>query len=176
MTAPPESKGLQEIRFTRNAQAVPFFIAALGFLCLGFALFALSWDIWVSLEPLLDKAWYGLLVLPFVAGAAWAGWHLAKHAYMIFSPVGIELFPFFFPSKNMQVLYWNEVKEIGLTKDDAMMEVTLLGEHENKVFVTTAPLTRASRALLKRTIHGIQEQRAKGAPIDLPTEEESSDD
>lgn len=165
MNAPtPERKGEKEIRFTRNAQAVHFFGAALFFLCVGVTLYLVSLDVWtVSQEPLLDSHWWGLIALPFIIGSAAAGVHLAKHAYMIFSPIGIELFPFFFPSKNMEVLYWSEVAEVGFTDDDKLLEVTMVGEPERKVFIATAPLNQASQALLQRTVMGIQAQRAKSA-------------
>ena len=78
---------------------------------------------------------------------------------MIFSPVGIELFPFFFPSKNMQVLYWQEVEDVRITPDAKMLEVTLLSEGEHKVFIATAPLRPKSRELLVKTIDGIRAQR-----------------
>ena len=83
---------------------------------------------------------------------------------MIFSPVGIELFPFFKPTKNMAVFYWSEVEDLQMAPDGKMMEMTLLseGDHTNKVFVTTAPLRVASRQLLAHTVDGIREQRKAG--------------
>ena len=163
--------GLQEIRFTRNAQAAHFFFLALILACLGIGLYCLSLDLWKTQEPLLQRGWYGLLTLPFVAGALWVGVHLARHAYMIFSPVGIELFPFFFPSKNMQVLYWNEIEDLRLTANEKMLEVTLLSEGEHKVFIALAPLRADSRALFAKTIDGIRAQRARGqAALDSGTE------
>ena len=100
--SPNAERGLQEIRFTRNAQAAHFFVLALVFFCVGIALYCLSLDLWKTQEPMLKQSWYGLFTLPFIALAVWAGVHLAKHAYMIFSPVGIEIFPFFYPfSRNI---------------------------------------------------------------------------
>lgn len=158
-----DSPKQKEIRFTRNAQALHFFVLALLFFCLGAGLYLVSLDFWsVSQEPLLQQSWYGLLTLPFILGFLWLGVHLVRHAYLIFSPVGIELFPFFFPSKNMEVLYWAEVQDVRLTADKKMMEVTLTGEPERKVFVTTAPLDKASRLLLEHTLDGIRERRDKG--------------
>ena len=111
----PESSSLKEIRFTRSGQAVVFFLVAIVAFSIGVGLFVLSVDFgWESQPPRLEASWYGLLTLPFVALFGWLGVHLAKHAYMIFSPVGIELFPFYRPSENMQVLYWSEVLEVDL--------------------------------------------------------------
>ena len=163
-----EARGAKEIRFTRNAQAAHFFGLALCFLCVGIGLYLLSLEIWsVSREPLLKRSWYGLVVLPFVGVCVWVGMHLAKHAYMIFSPVGIELFPFFKPTKNMAVFYWSEIEDLQMTADGKMMEVTLIseGDHTNKVFVTTAPLRKASRALLVHTVERIREKREAGAAV-----------
>ncbi len=156
---PKAERGSQEIRFTRNAQAVHFFVLALVFFCVGIALYCLSLDLWKTQEPLLKQSWYGLLTLPFIGLSVWAGVHLAKHAYMIFSPIGIEIFPFFYPSKNMQVLYWQEVEDVAITPDGKMLEVTLLSEGENKIFIATEPLRSKSRDLLGKTIDGIRTQR-----------------
>lgn len=157
--SPNQERGQQEIRFTRNAQAAHFFVLALVFLCVGMALYFLSLDLWKTEGPVFEQSWYGLLMLPLVGLAIWAGVHLAKHAYMIFSPVGIELFPFFHPSKNMQVLYWQEVEDLAITPDGKMLEVTLLSEGEHKIFIATAPMRQNSRELLAKTIDGIRKQR-----------------
>ena len=157
--SPKAERGSQEIRFTRNAQAVHFFVLALIFFCVGIALYCLSLDLWKTQEPLLKRSWYGVLTLPFIGLSVWAGVHLAKHAYMIFSPIGVEIFPFFYPSKNMQVLYWQEVEDVAITPDGKMLEVTLLSEGENKIFIATEPLRPKSRDLLGKTIDGIRTQR-----------------
>jgi hypothetical protein len=59
----------------------------------------------------------------------------------------------------MQVLYWQEVEEVAMTPDGKMLEVTLLSEGENKVFIATAPLRPKSRELFSKTIDGIRAQR-----------------
>ncbi len=168
MNAQPEPNSsnnhpLQEIRFTRNGQAIHFFMLGLLLICVSVGLYLVSLDIWsVTQAPLLDHWRYALIPLPFAALSIWAGIHLAKHAYMIFSPVGIELFPFFFPSRNMEVLYWSEVEDLDLTPDGKMMEVTMLSEGEHKVFVAIAPLTAASQQLLGETIAGVRKRRQEG--------------
>ena len=155
---------LQEIRFTRSGQAVHFVILALIFLCLGVGLYLVSLDFWsVSQEPLLKQSWYGLLVLPFVIACLWMAVRLSKHAYLIFSPVGIEIFPFFKPSTNMNVLLWNEVETVDFTEDGKMMRVRLLSEGDHQVFLSIAPLKSASQDLLKHTVTGICERRAAAA-------------
>ena len=158
------TRGTQEIRFTRNAQAIHFFILALIFVCVGISLYCLSLDLWKTQEPVVDAPWYGLLTLPFIGLFVWIGTRLARHAYMIFSPIGIEIFPLFFPSKHMQVLYWQEIEDVALTPDAKMLEVTLLSaaDHEQKVFIATAPMRPMSRALFAKTIAGIRQQREKG--------------
>ena len=153
---------LKEIRFTRSGQSVTFFLISIGLFAIGVGVYVLSVDFgWESQPPRLDSPWWGLIALPFVVASGWLGLHLAKHAYMIFSPVGIEVFPFYKPSDNMQVLYWSEVLDVDLTDDGKMLEVTLLGEgeHRPKVIITTAPLSPNSRKLMTKTIAGIRQQR-----------------
>lgn len=151
----------QEIRFTRNGQAVHFVILAVFFACIGIGLYMLSWEMWsVSQEPLLQDSWYGLLAIPLVAACVWMAIHLTKHAYLIFSPVGIEVFPFFKPSTNMNVLLWNEVEEVEVIEADKMLRVQLLSEGDHQVFISTAPFNPKTRELLKHTVEGIRERRA----------------
>lgn len=156
---PIEKSPHDEVRFTRNAQAVTFFLLSLAFGCAGMALYLLSLKWSENTEPVLDASWYGLLVLPFVVGFAWWGMRLAKHAFLLFTPLGIELFPFWRPSKNLQVFYWSEVEEIDLQEGGRFLHLVLKSEGDCQVFIATDPLNKASRALLERTVTGVAERR-----------------
>ena len=97
---PLEKSPHDEIRFTRNGQSVPFFLVALGLLCLGVALLLLSVRWSENTLPVVEKAWYGLLPLSLGIALGWWAVRLVKHAFLIFTPLGIELFPFWFPAQH----------------------------------------------------------------------------
>ena len=105
----------KELRFTRSAQAVPWSIAAAcGVLfivvsCIS-ALLPSPWG-----APALVNFWWVLIpvaVLTFCCGRI--AWRCLKHAYLIFSPVGVEIFPFRKPEKNLDVVIWAQIDHLEL--------------------------------------------------------------
>ena len=82
----------------------------------------------------------------------WVAVNCARHAVIILTPLSIELFPFWFPKKNLQVIYWSEIVNALVTEDMKMMEIECRGGR--KVFVALAPITGNLRLLLKHAIDG----------------------
>ncbi|RYD37422.1 MAG: hypothetical protein EOP86_03545 [Verrucomicrobiaceae bacterium] len=80
----------KELRFTRSRQSVPFWllgmVLALAALGLG-----IMWRENLSLWP---PWWLALLPLTGAIGAFWLALRLTRHAYLLLSPVGVEIFPF----------------------------------------------------------------------------------
>lgn len=150
-----------EVRFTRNAQALHFFLAAIFLIVLALGLYVLGVRWGPAADPVLSRRWYGLLLIPLIALAAWTGWHCAKHAYLIFTPLGLEIFPFWFPSKNLQVFYWQELETMRLTENGRMIELIFKGEGDSRVFISTAPLDARSKELLAHAVRGVAERHAK---------------
>ena len=149
---------IPELRFTRAWQSIPFFFAALGLACLSFVLLLVSLPIWTHQSvSLWGRPWYALIPLPFAGAAIWTGIHLCKHAYFIFTPLGIELFSFWRPSKNLQLVSWAEVESV--TADDQMLEIALDGEKDSAIFVSLAPLRPEARQLLQHTCEGVMKQK-----------------
>lgn len=145
----------KELRFTRARQAMTFLFA--GLLLLLAAVF-----LWVKATPIVGNAageqpavgsplWGFLPFLP----AVWSFWvaaHCARHAFLILTPLGIEIFPFWFPSKNMQVVYWSEVAGAGVTED--LKTLTIDREGGGGAVVSLAPMATRQRPLLKRAVEG----------------------
>ncbi|HUF61864.1 MAG TPA: hypothetical protein VMN36_07295 [Verrucomicrobiales bacterium] len=152
-----------EIRFTRSKQAGMFFGAALLFFWVSVALLLLALPGWTrTAPPVLNTSGYAILPLPLAALLAWAGVHLARHAYIVFSTVGVELYPFWFPSRNMQVLFWPEIEKLELEAGGNTLVVRL--PEERAVFVSLAPLSRPARTLLAHAVAGLQ-NRGSGAGL-----------
>jgi hypothetical protein len=100
----------KELRFTRSAQAVHFTAAAIVALCLSFAGFSLAFWPWHADGSAFFSAWWpALLPLPLVLVFLWLALYCTSHAYIILSPVGIEIFPLWFPTENFRLVPWTHV-------------------------------------------------------------------
>ena len=111
----------QELRFTRSRQAVVFWLAAAVFAMAAIVIVAASFHRLENPE-LPHPAWAlgpavaaGLLVRAAV--------RLTRHAYLILTPLGIEIFPFFRPAAGMRLVAWQELCE--MDTDAALTRLTL---------------------------------------------------
>lgn len=86
----------------------------------------------------------------------WVAVNCVRHAFIILTPLGIEVFPFWFPSKNLQVIYWTEIDNALVTEDMKTLEIQCEGGA--KVFVALAPITVDRLPYLKRAIEGRMDQ------------------
>ena len=82
----------------------------------------------------------------------WVAVNCVRHAFIILTPLGIELFPFWFPSKKLQVIYWTQIDNAIVTEDMKTLEIQCQGG--GKVFVALAPITVDRLPYLKRAIEG----------------------
>lgn len=159
--APPEKKEkpFQELRFTRSRQAVTFSTLGVLFLCAAAGAGILLW--WrVSLWP--SYLW---LLLPLAAayGCLRLALHLTRHAFLLLSPLGIEIFPFFRPAQNMQLFSWGEIQHAEVTEGDRLLILTLAGYEDAKVIIGLDPVPLRARALLRKAVEGVMEKRAQTA-------------
>ncbi|MCX6866656.1 MAG: hypothetical protein NTV46_10655, partial [Verrucomicrobia bacterium] len=97
----------QELRFTRSAQAVMFWIVSALFATVAITLGATS--IYRDSNPQLPHPAWMLVPLALAVLAAWLAVRLTRHAYLILTPLGIEIFPFFRPAAAMRLVVWQEV-------------------------------------------------------------------
>ena len=150
---------MKELRFTRARQAIPFAIG--GAVCLGLAgvLFALSR---VPGDTPMPWQW-ALLPLLGAWGGFWLARHLTKHAYLLLSPIGIEIFPFYRPSLHMQLISWSEIKDARISEGEKFLTLQYVGCEDAGVVISLAPLSNAARGLLVKAITGVMKKRAAGA-------------
>ena len=145
----------KELRFTRTGQALTFVGIAVAFLCLSLALWILATPLLgsaVGERPPLGSHLWGFLPLLPALWSIWVAAHCARHAYVILTPLGIELFPFWVPSKNMQVISWSEITRAEV--DDALKVLTIERAGGGKIFVALAPVSKPQRQLLQRAVAG----------------------
>jgi len=149
----------QELRFTRSGQAVTF--VAAGLVCLAAAVGV--WYVWwqrIEHRP----AWW-LAVVPLLL-AGWSfrtAWRLTRHAYLLLTPLGVEIFPFFRPDREMQLVTWGEIEWAEVDEGMRQLTLVLAGLEDARIIVTLAPVAARSRPLLAAAVRGVMAKRGEAA-------------
>ena len=140
----------KELRFTRAGQA-PFFmvLAAVAFMA---ALVFFLLAPYRADHPALPQPAWGLLPLILALGLARLAWHCARHAYILLSPIGVEIFPFFRPSATMQVIPWAQI--VAVDVDNSRLTLHFTAEKTSGIHLSLAPIARDRRELLAKAIRG----------------------
>lgn len=142
----------KELRFTRSHQANGFAVVAAVALAATVTLGINQWQ--ASADGMAPwVAWWWMVPLALVATACiWAAVFLTVHAYILLTPLGIEVFPFWRPTKNFRIIHWSEIA--GIRVNDPDNHVTIdLGTGGGAV-ISLAPITQRSRQLLVRALTG----------------------
>jgi hypothetical protein len=147
----------KELRFTRSHQAGLFWGLATLFACGSAALFLASSEYLNALETrvrLVNSPLWGFLPILPALFFAWVAVHLTRHAFLILTPLGIEIFPFWKPKQNLQVLYWAEIASAEVNDDADLLVICLAGEGDSRVIISLDPIKLERRLLLKHAIEG----------------------
>ena len=113
----------KELRFTRAHQALHFSWGASLALAAAVGLALLTWTSWDKAgEPLIHGWWLPLLPLPALAAALWAAAWCSTHAYLLLSPVGVEIFPLFFPSRGYRLIPWAQISAMRIEKNCVVLD------------------------------------------------------
>lgn len=145
----------KEIRFTRSGQAKFFGSLAGAFtgIAVVVALFAFRTD-----EALLPR-WAVAPPLAFGLVLGRLAFHCVRHAYLILTPLGIEIFPFWKPQEKLHVLFWSEIAHVEV--DEERTNLTLHHNHERSsgVVISLTPVEQRKRPYLVRAIDGLMDKR-----------------
>lgn len=142
----------KELRFTRSGQATLFWMGAAVLAAVGITI--LTTAIYRDINPQLPHpAWaVAPLVLSGVMVRAAVG--LTKHAYLILTPLGIEIFPFFRPSAGMRLVLWQEINHAEV--DEKMTRLTLHHDpgKSSGIHLSITPIRADRRTLLAKAVIG----------------------
>lgn len=161
----PVAEPHKELRFTRAGQAATFWIAS--------AVCVMAGLVFLLLIPhregnpeLPHPAWSAV---PFALASASArlAWRCTKHAYILLSPIGIEIFPFFRPASGMQVIPWAQVAAADI--DDSRLTIHFNAEKTSGIHLSLAPVSRRGRELLATAIRGRMPADRQSSNPDLPS-------
>lgn len=150
----------KELRFTRARQAVPFWLLGVVLALTAAGLVAM-WRFNLQHPP---PWWAALFPVAGSAAAFWLAWRLTRHAYLLLSPVGVEIFPFFKPSQNYQLVPWGTIAQAEISEDQRWLTLILAGYEDVRIILTLDPLAPAALHLLERAVTGVMEKRESSRP------------
>lgn len=146
----PVAEPQKELRFTRAGQAAGFWIAAAVCIMAGLVFFLLIPH--RAENPALPHPAWGLAPLAVAALSARVAWRCTKHAYILLSPIGVEIFPFFRPAAGMQVIPWAQIAAADI--DGSRLTLHFTPEKTSGIHLSLAPVAKDRRELLARAIRG----------------------
>ena len=146
----PVAEPTKELRFTRAGQAVAFWIAAASCIMAGLVFFLLI--PYRPDHPVLPHPAWGFVPIALALGLIRIAWHCTRHAYILLSPIGVEVFPFFRPAANMQVIPWQQIAAADI--DDAMLTLHFSAEKTAGIHLSLSPIAKDRRELLAKAITG----------------------
>lgn len=144
----------KELRFTRSGQAVVFWVAAAVLAAVAMTLLATA--IYRDINPQLPHASWALIPSGLAFLALKFAVQLTKHAYLILTPLGIEIFPFFRPADGMRLVTWQEIDSAEVNSDKTLLTLHHDASKNSGIHLSLRPV-RADRraflitAVLKRT-------------------------
>ena len=151
----------QELRFTRAGQAAVFWLAAATMVGVAITLGASA--MYRPENPELPHPAWALVPLALAAVCAHLGQWLARHAYLILTPLGIEIFPFFRPAKGMHLVYWHEIHAAELDPQATRLTLHHDAAKSSGIHLSLRPIPRGRRVLLTHAVMQRISQRGETA-------------
>ena len=150
----------KELRFTRAAQAPIFFILSALLLAATMTVFIFATQDWgMDDPPLKEWGWLCILGVLGIYALVRLGLRCTRHAYIILSPLGVEIFPFFKAKKNLQIIYWSQVADAEFTPDSKNLVLHFTEEKKSGVVASLKPIPVGRRHLLEEAVLGVMEKR-----------------
>lgn len=142
----------KELRFTRSGQAVVFWLAAAVLVACGVTIVASVY--YRDFDPQYFLMTWALVPFAFAGLMVQTAVRLTKHAYLILTPLGIEIFPFFRPSAGMRLVTWQEIQ--GAEVDDRLKRLTLHHDaaETSGIHLSLGPIRKDRRTLLAKAVIG----------------------
>lgn len=140
----------KELRFTRVRQALVFWLLAAVMLAAAITL--LTTSLYREINPHLPHPLWAMLPVILAGAVLKLAVSMTRHAYVILTPLGIEIFPLFKPEKGMQMIFWQEIDSVEV--NDAMTLLTLHHNPEKSsgIHLTLKPIADDARYLLVKAL------------------------
>jgi len=140
----------KELRFTRSGQAIWFWLAALLMVAAAVVIFIAASGRITEPER-IHPAWaIAPLLLAWLA--AKLALRLTRHAYLILTPLGIEIFPFLRPAANMQLVGWGEIEDAEVDDLFRMLTLHFNAARTAGIHLSLRPIREDLRPLLAKAV------------------------
>ena len=150
----------KELRFTRSRQGLTFVTTSILCFCsAGFIWFRVYFNYLESSQinelmiPIVVSTFLIVLAILFFFVAV----HCTRHAILILTPLGLELFPFWFPVKNFRMIYWSEMDNVFVSEDMKLMHIDF--NSGSKILVSMSPIATHLRSYLKVAVEGRMKEK-----------------
>lgn len=150
----------KELRFTRSGQAGAFWVLAAVLAASGITLCATG--IYRDINPLLPHPAWALLPLGLAGAVARFAVGLTRHAYLILTPLGIEIFPFFRPAEGLRLVTWQEVESAEVNEQTTRLTLHHDSEKSSGIHLSLKPIRADRRSLLAKAVIGRLSPRGSG--------------
>ncbi len=142
----------KELRFTRSGQSAIFWVIAAVLAAISVTLLATA--IYRDINPLLPHPAWAVLPLALSGVIAKLAMNLTRHAYLILSPLGIEIFPFFRSASGMRLVTWQEVSAAEVNEKMTRLTLHHNAEKSSGIHLSLTPIRADRRSLLAKAIMG----------------------
>ncbi len=142
----------KELRFTRSGQASHFWVSAAVLTSVGITLLATS--IYREINPRLPHPVWASVPLLLAAVMARLAVGMTRHAYLILTPLGIEIFPFFRPAEGMRLVLWQEVDHAEVDEKTSCLTLHHDAGKTSGIHLSLTPIRADRRTLLAKAVLG----------------------
>ena len=140
----------KELRFTRSGQAGLFWLCAAVLASAGITLLATA--TYRDINPLLPHPAWALLPIALALIMARIAINLTRHAYLILTPLGIEIFPFFRPSAGLNLVVWQEIDHAEVNQKNTLLTLHHNAEKSAGIHLSLRPIRVDKRSLLAKAV------------------------
>lgn len=137
----------KELRFTRAGQAQGFMVIA----AVSFAFFLLIGLTWFMGHPTFTW-WMALPFLILYALMTRLSAYCARHAYLILTPLGIEIFPLIKPHKNLNLVYWEHIIDADFDEELTALKLHFNEDQSAGIILSLNAIPTKKRPLLRRAL------------------------
>ncbi len=142
----------KELRFTRSGQAIHFWIGAAVLAAVGITILATA--ICRDINPRLPHPAWALLPLALAGITVRLAVRMTRHAYLILTPLGIEIFPFFRPSEGMRLVLWQELDHAEVNEKTTRLTLHHDSGKTSGIHLLLTPIRADRRTLLAKAVIG----------------------
>ena len=107
-----------------------------------------------DINPELPHPAWALPPLALAVACARLAVGLTRHAYLILTPLGIEIFPFFRPAAGMRLVAWQEIAEAEVNADATLLTLHYDAARTSGIHLSLKPIRADRRALLAKAVNG----------------------